>query len=740
MTWLLLIWACGPTGGEERPDTGDIEVEKAWSLDPVHVVSSRIEGSQGVLESFRSVANDWAYLLDPSGEAIHTVTGANVQPRGSYCVGGEGEGEDCTGVLRNPGYISTNLTLHACLDALEHRIALVQDKGRVELVGGSSSTEHWRHENSVYEVWQPPPDAVAGLVGPCFWTDGQLWLSGGGYLVAVEGDEQGYLWVQSHVVSAGFRQLEPLGNERVVGWGVDGRAYIVNLSDGALEELPTGDAVIQDLVVDRTRRRLWIADSVNRQLMRFDLVEEKLVAAGAWPTRDLVTELVVDEPTGALGTLEIDESGRSWLGLYAEHGLQDRAALEGQALSLVPPAGLRQLAVVSRLGDGELAWQVWAIGPPEDPRPPLGVFAITTLEEPFLNTDMPCAAAAEDEVGFAELVETLRLNIATLDSVRIPVAVGVTWEFVSKAVECGEEGVLDEMNQFDFELGHMVHSRPCFNCTDGEVEGLFVVECGPSSPHYLLADDSTACWPDHTDYCELGDTDCWAALVGQRALEVDEVLPGGAAFIFGADRHGLWGWDWVSGYRNFERADGSQGYPLSLFAGRWAYPEIGSFDDPRGKEPAPLLAEDIGKPWFISDLDSWGLDSAFSDLLYLPGHSVALIKVGEHQATGLHLLHLANSELSIGLDRTDMHTISGLLHQAVAHRDEKASGSWYLHIRDLSSWRLDEPGDDGLSAMAHLSRWKAEVEETFDANQIQWMLPSEIRTRREAPGGGYLDE
>lgn len=736
----MLLLACKAPVAEVSGDVEAPVISAMWSLERLPVVSSRLEGAEGVQQSVRSEANDWAYLLDSSGRAVHTMTAANVQPRGSYCVGGEGEEEACTGVLRNSGFISTNITWNICMDREQHRIALVQDKGRVELIGASSSTEHWRHENSVYEVWQPPESGETGLVGPCFWSGDRLWMSGGGLVVAIEAVEQTYEWAQRYDLAVGFRQLEPMASEVVAGWGTDGRLYSLSTVDGDLQPIPLGDAVIQDMVVDRARDRLWLADSYKQQLLAYERTDGLWTQVVAWSTSERVMAVEVDQKTGAVATLELDGGGRSWLGLYAEDGFQERAVVEGEALNLVPAGGLEQFGVVARLGDGELGWQVWSVRDPGDARPPLGVFAVTTLEEPFLNMEMPCVATDDDEAGFRELVDTLRENIGLLEAVEIPVAVGVTWEFVSKALECGEDGILVEMSSRGFEMGHMVHSRPCFNCTDGEVSGVFVAECGPSSPHYVLSDDPSACWPDDPDYCDLEDTPCWAALVGQRALEVDEVLPGGSAFIFGADRHGLWGWDWVDGYRSFERADGGRGYPITLFAGLWAYPQIASFDDPRGKEPAPLFASAIGRPWFVSNVDSWDINSAFSELLYLPGHSVAVTKSGEHQATGLHLLHLVNSGLAIGFDRTDLDSLSGLLRQAVAHRDELSTGSWYLHIRDLTSWKLNEPGEDGLTPITHLSRWQEEVESGFTSGEVLWMLPTAIRKRRLEAEEGELDE
>ena len=109
---------------------------------------------------------------------------------------------------------------------------------------------------------------------------------------------------------------------------------------------------------------------------------------------------------------------------------------------------------------------------------------------------------------------------------------------------------------------------------------------------------------------------------------------------------------------------------------------------------------------------------------------MAAIKAGEQQATGLHLLHLVNSDLQIVMDSMDIEVLNGLLRQAVAHRDRSATGSWYFHLRDLGTWSVLDPGEDGLNAITRLKRWKEDVEKEFLVQELEWMTPSEIRARR----------
>ena len=91
----------------EPPETLEETIEETtWQLAPISSSDRSLEGVLGVERAYRSNANDWSYLLSPVGDAIHTLTAANVQPRGSYCVGGDGDGSDCTGVIREVGTIS----------------------------------------------------------------------------------------------------------------------------------------------------------------------------------------------------------------------------------------------------------------------------------------------------------------------------------------------------------------------------------------------------------------------------------------------------------------------------------------------------------------------------------------------------------------------------------------------------------------------------------------------------------
>ena len=121
-------------------------------------------------------------------------------------------------------------------------------------------------------------------------------------------------------------------------------------------------------------------------------------------------------------------------------------------------------------------------------------------------------------------------------------------------------------------------------------------------------------------------------------------------------------------------------------------------------------------------------DSAFSDLVYLPGSSVATVRVAEWQGSGLTVLQTNDLVKPQVLDEADFQALSGLLHQAQARRGEVA-GTWYFHVRDLTTWRLDPV--DGESGGGDLLRaWLDEVDARWGpdgTSTIQWSLPSAAR-------------
>jgi hypothetical protein len=138
----------------------------------------------------------------------------------------------------------------------------------------------------------------------------------------------------------------------------------------------------------------------------------------------------------------------------------------------------------------------------------------------------------------------------------------------------------------------------------------------------------------------------------------------------------------------------------------------------------------MGNPWFVGTSTQWEQDSSFSELMYLPGYSVALIKAGEQQATGLHLLHLVNSDVAIALDQVDVESVKGIMRQAISHRSRSAMGSWYFHLRDIGSWSLVDVGEDGLTATRRLKDMKESIESEFSLAEVEWLGPTEIRERR----------
>jgi hypothetical protein len=419
-----------------------------------------------------------------------------------------------------------------------------------------------------------------------------------------------------------------------------------------------------------------------------------------------VDQLEVDARTGLVMALVGEE-----LQLIGPLGVLARASLGDDVVSrvLVPPGGVGDAVLV----DGTQL-SVFGLTRVEPTRPPLDVFVMTTLEQPFADADKPCTEADGPD-PFSVYLERLRANIASLGSLDVPVAVGVTWEFAAKADDCGEIGILDELADAGFELGLMIHDRPCFSCTDGAVAGETPAECAPSNPDYAPAESPTACWPSNPEYCARGDDQCWLDVLSERALRVDQWIEGGAAFVHGADRHALWDWDWASGYRNLPRADGSVGYDTTLFAAQWVYDDVVNPQDPRGKEPAPRDPELLGTTWYVGSAQDWDRDSAFSNLLYLPGSSIATLRLWEKDRSGLTLVHLAQEELGTAFDRRDLDVLTGRMRQAAGHRRDGRSGAFNFHLRDLTTWLLDDPVADE-SALATLVDWREDLDATWGEN------------------------
>ena len=362
-------------------------------------------------------------------------------------------------------------------DQEEGRLALVQDKGRIELVGVSAAMNNWRHEHAVYQVFQPSADAENALTGPCLFESGALWLSGAESLARVSMVDGAVVPEVVYDLEIGLQDLLHVNDTRVLGHQVDGRWVGIDLETGSMWSLPELGVAVARAASHPLSQRVWMAERDDQSLVEVRWQDDTYLKRVLGRTADPVVDLQIDQRTGIVGTLELDDAGRSWLRVYDAGELQDSHHVPGTGVRLIPPGFLGQFTVLSTDASGSLQAFSWRLLDPAEPDVPLGAFMVTTLEEPFLNLEMPCVAATDDEKDFAEIITNVRSNVTELDGLQLPVAVGVTWEFVVKAQECGETSVFSELLDAGYELGHMVHSRPCFNCTDGDVAGQFPAEC-----------------------------------------------------------------------------------------------------------------------------------------------------------------------------------------------------------------------------------------------------------------------
>jgi hypothetical protein len=419
-----------------------------------------------------------------------------------------------------------------------------------------------------------------------------------------------------------------------------------------------------------------IADGVP-QTHRMDGVVEDLVAVdgAAWV-------LVRQDETKTLVLMGPD-------------GVQDERVVDPGSLGLVRPGASGDVAVHGPTEDGSgVALAVFHARPDEDPLPPLHAFLFTTIEEPSaMNMGQPC----EGETGsFAVELSLVRSNANALSELGIPVALAISDNFTQKAEECGKTGIFTELDAHGFDLGVLVHNRPCYHCTDGNSPAN-PDHCERSHPHWIQPMSPVACFPDDPDYCPPGDWDCYRAYMQPRVDLVKRNIPDGGTFIAGADRHRMWDHDWIRLYRE-------SGFDLTMFGAVWAYDGIDA-NDPRGKDPAPWSNQDRTVPWALADIDHWSQDSPVSDLVYVPGMNPSTVKVAEQQASGLPMIEFFDHAGLVAYRPDDFEVSFQWLRSAVNHRQRDRVNAWYFHVHDIGTLNIrdrygeavmvDEDGAEG---------------------------------------------
>ncbi len=685
----LLLAGCGGDRDDEAACLS-APADSDWTAVEIAPLGERYQGLGAPRRVFRSAGSDNIYLQGEVRSRLSYLKPTWLQPEGEYCLASSQSPEDCTeGALFTPGRIDVSAGGAACLDNLTHMLMVVQGNGyRVAAISTTRRDMTWASYNRSAVGRAPALGEGDSLGDACASRGGRLALAGEGQLVVFDEEMQPE---ERLALRQPLSELHWLGDTgRLLGLSGNGSVWLIDPAAERSAILAPPDSTAR-LVLDEEGLRAFLLSPDGALVeLRFDA--QGLAGMRAVPLCAPVRDAAWDERHQALQAWVRTEEGHEvWL-VQGEEVLF-RQPLDEEPLVLVPPGrtgeiGLLFAAEPAEDGSEQQRARVWQLRDPATERAPMSMFVVTTLEQPFTNADMACTPAQDPRTNFQDYVEQLQANIPELASLEIPVAVGVTWEFLTKARECGLDGVLDELHEAGFTLGTMIHDAPCYSCTDQVVPGEAPEHCTEVHEDYRSPDDADACWPSNPNYCSRGDQACWEAFVGGKALDVDAALPGGSRFIFGADRHRLWGFEYIAhGYRRFPRADGSQGYDITFFQGSWIYPEITSTEDPRGKDSAPADPALLGTTWYLADVASWEEDSAFSELLYMPGSTVALSRLYDMELSDMSQGHVTDELSPITVTEEDARTVEAWLDRAMGRRGPRP-GTFYFHLADLTGYSL----------------------------------------------------
>lgn len=721
--------------------TGPVDVD--FSIELVKTGSMDSTGSTSAADqltvpgaAMMSPTNNQTYVLDASdagggGLIIHYLMDSYLYPVGDWCVGTEDDEGNCAGT---PAYwysgrvkkpTGNKPTQAMCLDRVNGRLYMVKDQGtRVEVADVAlDGDDPYTYDSSMGYIDLPGEVTSLGrLLGSCEY------LPQTDELLLTCGSDQDNICSAIAIVAA-----EPVST---AGFGAFHRGFNVGISPRHAYALIDGSKLIADDPITNAIVRIdtntlgtdWsyeLDDSVvhfgiNRGTGKAFLAHGT-AGAGMLDTNDAsATEvkLSIDadirwafaDQTHDLGWfVGVDGSGDWHVYLEQDGAIVSTMDLDHNVLSVAEPSDLGDLVVFTDGGEnGSVAYSIF--GPrasTNDGRPPLNIFLLTTIEEPSdTNICEPCtpsdpvdrSCSAPAGQTFEDEVNLVYSNAQKIHDIVIAkhggkVAMAITDNFAEKAATCGRaEEIYGFLDGLGFELGAMLHNRPCYNCSNGDTRADVDPPsnpdyCAGDNASYIASGNSSACFPDDPEYCGIGDWDCYYAFLAPRALIADENIPGGAKFIVGGDRHGMWSYDWIRFYQEAPRGDGGYGYDLTLFAGTWAYNNI-DYDDPRGKNPTPWRPQQRSAAWRPGDINEWDRDSAYSSLLYLSGTNSAVVKIGEQQLSGMYMADFfdfigsGEGQISTLYDPSDFDVEFQNLRLSVNYRQVDHLNTWYFHIHD----------------------------------------------------------
>jgi hypothetical protein len=705
------------------------------------VGSGTIAELSGLREALVHPTHGDTYILGESGMIIRTLSGAWINPMGSYCLGGslDEEGVCRGGTTWSAGRIvSPQATIRMCTDSVNDELILIKAGGtRFEIMDvGREGPEAYTFNRVIRHPTLPAQLAASGTyVGPCVAVPGERAValtSATHQAIAISTTSSEPSVLRKALLEFVPGDIAVHGSRFIVLDKSGNRVVYLDLDTLAVVDVTPIPRPVMHMVVDGTGAA-WVSTE-GGNVMRVaqgggSVVEHRL---GGVPTHMVTGQSVA--------WVVVADEAEHRLVLLSESGIEDERVLPAEPLGMGQPGSAGDVPLILPTESGEDASvMVVSARPDVDELPPVYAFLFTTIEEPSdANLGQPCLG---EEGSFQREMLLVRANASLLASLDVPVALALSDNFVQKAEECGETGIFGELADHGFALGVLLHNRPCYHCTDGTHDAN-PDHCGRNDPHWIRNASPRACFPDHPEYCPLGDWECYRGMMEPRVQLVDRNIPGGGRFIAGADRHRMWGFDWIRLYREVARPTVDRtGFDLSMFASTWAYDGIIS-SDARGKDPAPWANRDRTVPWHLGDIDHWTQDAPLSDLLYLPGFNSSTVKIAEQQATGLFMIDFFDVDIHIAYRANDFEVSFQNLRSALAHRRAGRINTWYFHIHDIGTLnvrdRFDEPvmsDEDGeagpepaIAAETFLVDFLNRINERYVAEgSVVWMDPVGIQ-------------
>ena len=719
-------------------DTADDDDDSAagdvsWSLETVH--SATLDSVTGVQQALTMAHNEFTYVLPTEAEYLVYLTDALVQPMGSYCLGTNEPVDNCViGTLWTSGMILDETDAVAmCADHEDGRLFVIKTGERnsnIEVLDESAGGDTAYSYHFATDLLRIDEDLTAeGLYdGPCAYlpdADALVLTSPSlGVVIAYSFVTETWLHADLGFAMQGIAPLD--GGASFVVDDADTDTFVV-LSGVDLSELqtvPSGGEIVH-FDVDPATGIGHVAHGSDGLVSR--------IAFGDPDPQPLTLpvpgdpQLVATDPDSQLGVVASRISPEEWvLQLVSGDGLADEVEIAARVEALSTPSPSGQVVVLTHPEDEGIQFTAYDAVADQPLGPPLYGFLFTAIEEPNDHDfEMPCTGGG----SFDELISKVENNAEVLGGLGIPVAVGITYNFVATTERCGQTQIFELLDDHGFQLGSMVHNRPCYNCSDADLDWTSPDTCMPGSPNYCNpAQSDSCCFPGDDNYCGLGDWECYQPFIDERNLVVDGNMPGGGDFITGAERHGAYGWDWIRGYREMARADGSFGYDTTVAIQGWAYVDEVSYVDPRGKEPAPWCPRDRLEPWALADYLHWTADSAFSDLIYLPGLPISTNKLLDWHSSGLYMADFLDNSTAITYSEHDFDVLSRNLRKTLALRGPVGPNVWYFHIHDMALLNLVDPDGVEMDGAQYLRDWIDEVNDTWVADgELIWAFPSDIR-------------